>query len=61
MERMSFPYVLVGPKGVVYLGLHEDEDGCWKIALGWPSKDEIESKKAQGFRVYQATLTWKEA
>lgn len=52
------PFVLVGPKGLAYVGLHKDEASCWMVALGWPDADEIAHRKAQGFAVYQATLTW---
>lgn len=52
------PFVLVGPKGLAYVGLHKDEASCWMVALGWPDADEIAHQKAQGFAVYQATLTW---
>ena len=53
------PFVLVGPSGLVYVGLHKDEDSCWQIALGWPSKDEIEHHRRLGFSVHPATLTWR--
>jgi len=52
------PFVLVGSKGLAYVGLHKDEASCWMVALGWPDADEIAHRKAQGFAVYQATLTW---
>ena len=52
------PFVLVGTKGLAYVGLHKDEASCWMVALGWPDADEIAHRKAQGFAVYQATLTW---
>ncbi len=58
-DEYVFPYVCVGPNGVRYLGLHEDENGCWQTALGWPDKAEIEAAKAKGYYVAQATLTWK--
>ena len=53
------PYVLVGPHGLSYVGLHESEEGCWLIAPGWPSQEEIDKHKANGFAVYPATVTWR--
>ena len=55
-----FPYVVVGPQGVVYIGLHADEDGAWWTFLGWPSAEEIEQAKKNGYHCHKAELTWKE-
>lgn len=55
------PFVLVGPRGVEYLGLHTDEADCWRVALGWPRDEDIEAAKMAGRRVYPATVTWKES
>lgn len=41
-------WVIVGPKGLAYVGLHIDEDHAWQIYLGWPDQDEITERKAQG-------------
>lgn len=54
------PFVLVGPEGVRYLGLHRSADECWSIALGWPPESEIEEYKRNGFAVHPAQVTWKE-
>jgi hypothetical protein len=54
------PYVMTDKRGLRYIGLHTSEEDCWRVALGWPSDDEIEWHKAQGVRVYPATVTWKE-
>ena len=53
------PYVLVSPEGLIYAGLHDSEDSCWQIALGWPSNDEINYYKSQGYYVAKAQLTWR--
>lgn len=55
------PYVFVGPEGLNYVGLHESEESCWRIALGWPSQEEIDQHKARGFAVYPANVTWQPA
>ena len=55
------PYVLVDPQGLIYVGLHASEESCWRIALGWPSQEEIDQHKAHGFAVYPANVTWQPA
>ena len=52
------PFVMVSPQGLAYVGLHKDEADCWRVALGWPSDEEIAARKAEGYAVYPATLTW---
>lgn len=34
---MIEPYVIVGPEGIVHVGLYADEKECWRIYLGWPT------------------------
>lgn len=55
---MTLPWVVVAPDGVFYLGLHEDEDGAWRVALGWPDAAEVAEKKRAGWYAAQATTTW---
>lgn len=52
------PFVMVGPQGLAYVGIHKDEAACWQVAIGWPSQEEIDARKGQGFAVYPATLSW---
>ena len=52
------PFVMVGPHGLAYVGIHASERDCWQVALGWPSDDEIAARKAEGFAVHPATLSW---
>ncbi len=52
------PFVMVGPQGLAYVGIHRDEAACWQVALGWPSQEEIDARKHEGFSVHPATLTW---
>lgn len=33
------------------------EDHAWKITLGWPSPDEIESAKKEGYRAVKVRIT----
>ena len=53
-------WVIVSPQGLVYVGLHKDEDETWSIALGWPDTAEIAHHKALGWYAAEATLTWKD-
>ena len=55
---MSAIYVIVGPRGLAYVGLHRDEAECWSVYLGWPDAEEVEAAKAEGFYCAPATLTW---
>ena len=55
---MTLPWVVVGPHGVYYVGLHDDEAGAWTVALGWPDAEEIAERKADGWYAAQATMTW---
>lgn len=57
-ETMTLPWVVVAPDGVVYIGLHDDEDSAWRVALGWPDAAEIAEKKRAGWYAAQATTTW---
>lgn len=52
-------WVVVGPQGLFYVGLHDGEADTWEIALGWPSQEEIAEKKRLGWYAAQAALTWK--
>lgn len=52
------PFVVVSPRGVVYIGLHMNEEEVWTVYLGWPSSDEIASFKNDGWYVAAGTITW---
>lgn len=46
---MIKPFALYKKGELHYLGMHKDEADCWKVALGWPSPEEIEwEKKTNG-------------
>lgn len=36
------PYAIYQRGELYYIGLHASADDCWRIALGWPSPEEIE-------------------
>jgi hypothetical protein len=52
------PWVVVGPMGVSWLGHASDEADAWRVALGWPSQEEIDECKRLGWYASQATVTW---
>jgi hypothetical protein len=58
-QRPMKAFVVVAPGGVHYLGLCSDEEDAWRVALGWPSAQEIEQHKAKGWYAAEATLNWK--
>lgn len=52
-------FVVVGPKGLDWVGLAENEADAWRVALGWPHEEEIADAKARGWYVAEATVSWK--
>ena len=55
---MLEPYVIVGPGGIVHVGLYADEKECWRIYLGWPTVAEVNWYKEHGYYCTKANLTW---
>lgn len=53
-------WVIVTPQGLRWCGIVEDEPAAWAIALGWPSDEEIDERKAAGWYAALATLSWGE-
>ena len=51
-------WVLVAPHGVYYVGLHDCEASVWRVALGWPSNEEIVQAKRDGWYTSEATIIW---
>lgn len=51
-------WVVVGPKGLCYVGLHCGEESAWDTFLGWPSEDEIAHAKSNGYYAARANITW---
>lgn len=52
-------WVVVGPEGLFYVGLHPDEDHVWPVAFGWPNEEEVARLKAEGWYAAEANITWK--
>jgi hypothetical protein len=42
---------------VVEIGGEIDEDCIWKVALGWPSQEEITWNKRHGARAFRCRVT----
>lgn len=59
IEIPKSPWVVVGPRGVFWLGEAENELAAWTIAFGWPDDEEIAKAKAHGYYAAEATITWK--
>lgn len=55
---MIEPYVIVGPGGIVHVGLYADEKESWRIYLGWPTVAEVNWCKEHGYYCTKANLTW---
>lgn len=52
------PYIIVNDEGLLYIGLHESEEDCWRIFLGWPTVGEVRWHKEHGYRCYAANVIW---
>lgn len=39
------PYAIYQRGELYYLGLHDSEADCWRVALGWPGPEEIQYAK----------------
>lgn len=39
------PFAIYQRGELHYLGMHASEDDCWRVALGWPSDEEIAHAK----------------
>ena len=57
-EQPLHTFVIVGPQGLAYVGLHEDEADAWRIFLGWPTRGEVRCAQAQGWYCERAELRW---
>ena len=58
-QKPYVPYVIVGPQGLEYVGLHRDAESCWWIWSGWGDEDDIANYKKRGFECYEATVSWR--
>ena len=41
---------------LMYVEMHETEEDCWRIYLGWPTKGEVRDKQACGFRCVEVSI-----
>ena len=49
IELSHYPWLFVAYGGT--------EADAWKVALGWPSEEEISHAKTQGSRAFQVEIT----
>ena len=52
-------WIVVSPRGLEYIGLHDSELSAWTTALGWPDQAEIDEAKAKGWYAAKAQVTWR--
>ena len=52
-------WVVVGPQGLYWVGLADDEKHAWTIAHGWPSDDDIQELIKSGWYAATANVTWR--
>lgn len=44
-------WAIIQPDGEMYIDTKfEDEAHAWTVCLGWPSEEEIEERKAEGWQ-----------
>jgi len=57
---MIFPFGIYDSNqcGMVYIGLHESQDDCWRIFLGWPDNAEIDDARKRGLVCLPLTITY---
>lgn len=51
-------HVVVAPDGLYWVGLAFDEADAWRIALGWPNREEILDHIEDGWYCTKANITW---
>lgn len=51
-------WVMVAPYGLAHVGLHTTAEETWQVALGWPTEEEIQQAKNNGYYVAEAKITW---
>lgn len=56
---MTKPFAIYHRDGeLAYLGLHKSADDCWRVALGWPSPEEIRAyRRKHGAVCIPVTVT----
>lgn len=59
IKKRNKPYAIVGPNGLHHIGLHHDENDCWRVALGWPTVGEVEAYKRKGYYATEVAVTIK--
>lgn len=56
---MTKTFVIVGPKGLAYVGLHDSAEDAWRIFLGWPTVGEVRERVAAGWYCAEAEVKWR--
>lgn len=43
---------------ILHVSMYRDEDDCWRVYLGWPTRGEVIEAKKSGLRVISVTLQY---
>jgi len=56
-----FPFGVYDTKKYMmcHIGLYENEDECWRVYLGWPTRGEVRWYKEQGLKVVPLQVQYK--
>jgi hypothetical protein len=59
--RMRQPYGIYSTHNctLVHIGLYESISQCWQIWLGWPTEEEIQDAKLNGYHCIPVTCHYK--
>lgn len=56
-RKITQAWAIIKPNGDILLDSNfADEAQAWQVALGWPSDDEIEIAKKEGYRAVFAAV-----
>lgn len=63
MTKLQYPqcsaWVIVGPEGVAYIGIHEEEDEVWGDYCGYWRPEQRAELKSQGWYAAKADVAWR--
>jgi len=51
-EQIVTPFAIYDANNkIAHVGLYSNEDDCWRVYLGWPTRGEVRDAKERGLRV----------
>jgi hypothetical protein len=52
-------WAIIDPEGHIHVdSTLETEERAWEVALGWPSQEEIEGRKKEGWKAVIVTVIY---